>query len=306
MSTSECAGCKQKLPDKQNLKCNHCNKLYDLECANVSVQRFYNTMTPEHKLNWQCQACYCKKPKAGNIHTPIRCRDTNYLDNCNEDRNVTLRKPTQKLEIQQINTRLNKLLEENKTIRNEIIDLNSKIKCIDKIPESESKKIVMFGLEEFHGEPDYSLHRRINEIFYDYFNVDLTGYIEETYRIGRSSTASRPLAIELISKRMTKYLIEHNHYLQGTGYAISEFLDKDKLTHRKNLKNKMYKARSDGLHAVIRNNELFINGKKINLKDDSSNQIALTEIAPSPSLTQTNNDGVSEECNSFRDNRKHV
>ncbi|KAL4703474.1 hypothetical protein ACJJTC_010346 [Scirpophaga incertulas] len=88
--------------------------------------------------------------------------------------------------------------------------------------------------------------------------------------------------------------------------AISEFLDKEKLTHRKNLKNKMYKARSDGLHAVIRNNELFINGKKINLKDDSSNQIALTEIAPSPSLTQTNNDGVSEECNSFRDNRKHV
>lgn len=67
-----CAGCLQKIPNREYLICLLCNDTYDLECANVSIQRFLNTMTREHKQSWKCQICRSKKPKTDNTNTPIR------------------------------------------------------------------------------------------------------------------------------------------------------------------------------------------------------------------------------------------
>lgn len=39
------------------MTCSKCKLSYDLECANVSVQRFYNTMTTNHKSAWKCMIC---------------------------------------------------------------------------------------------------------------------------------------------------------------------------------------------------------------------------------------------------------
>lgn len=53
------------------MKCAHCKTPYDLDCANVSLKRF-NLMTKENKANWKCPECISKKPKVGNLNTPIR------------------------------------------------------------------------------------------------------------------------------------------------------------------------------------------------------------------------------------------
>ncbi|XP_053603583.1 uncharacterized protein LOC128671267 [Plodia interpunctella] len=67
-----CAGCQNLITDKEYLICFLCRKQYDLICANVSQQRFYNTLTGEHRLSWQCVCCVSKKPKSDNTNTPVR------------------------------------------------------------------------------------------------------------------------------------------------------------------------------------------------------------------------------------------
>lgn len=54
------------------MTCCKCNNCYDLTCANVSEQRYRNTMTPEHKAAWKCVTCISKAPKKDNTNTPVR------------------------------------------------------------------------------------------------------------------------------------------------------------------------------------------------------------------------------------------
>lgn len=71
-SDTICAGCRQKIPDRCFLTCCLCEQSYDIECANVSLVRFTNTMTKQHKLTWKCPLCYSKMAKSNNSNTPVR------------------------------------------------------------------------------------------------------------------------------------------------------------------------------------------------------------------------------------------
>ncbi|KAL4720339.1 hypothetical protein ACJJTC_009072 [Scirpophaga incertulas] len=68
-----CGGCRKKCTTTEHLKCMECAKVYDLDCANVSVQRFRNTMTRDHKTAWKCYECKgdegCAPPNI-NVSTP--------------------------------------------------------------------------------------------------------------------------------------------------------------------------------------------------------------------------------------------
>lgn len=94
-----CAGCRQDIIDRRFLKCSICLQSYYLDCANVSDQRFNNTLTEEHKKSWKCQLCRSKEPKTDNKNTPIRSyyNTEKYETLCNQqtstvDQNVTIRK----------------------------------------------------------------------------------------------------------------------------------------------------------------------------------------------------------------------
>lgn len=67
-----CTACSQPIKSRQFLKCCLCLKLYDIECANVSEKRFYNTMTLEHKNKWECSDCKKRVPKCDIKSTPIK------------------------------------------------------------------------------------------------------------------------------------------------------------------------------------------------------------------------------------------
>lgn len=43
----------------------------NLTCANVSEERYLNTMTPERKAAWKCMACISNMPKKDNTHTSV-------------------------------------------------------------------------------------------------------------------------------------------------------------------------------------------------------------------------------------------
>ncbi|CAK1596566.1 unnamed protein product [Parnassius mnemosyne] len=93
MSTN-CAGCSEILHEREHLTCKYCKKTYDLDCANVTPQRFYNIMSAETKAAWKCQACYCEQPKKNKTNTPIRPREKSPVVNISQiDRdNITLRR----------------------------------------------------------------------------------------------------------------------------------------------------------------------------------------------------------------------
>lgn len=67
-----CAGCKVEFTGSKFMKCRKCSAFYDLDCANVSEQRFRNTLSKEQKSTWLCVECMSKQPKTGNLNTPIR------------------------------------------------------------------------------------------------------------------------------------------------------------------------------------------------------------------------------------------
>lgn len=360
-----CAGCNQTLPKREYLTCMLCADAYDLECANVSSQRFYNTMTNEHKQAWKCQLCICKMPKTGNTNTPVRSQQsvfsssedtnnitqrnkTNHIHNISaledsilstlgdtiqeshmphathntstteirhalerKDSTITMQQFNLLLQqnnksiidaitdtihkeidaaisqfgaqiIQKIDTlnqnqtkieqevrvldkqigaithRLNELQEECKQLQKYIQTYDSKE---TKPHEDSNKTMVLHGLPETYWETENDLTDRITNIFYDILNVDLTGYIEETSRIGRNGP-QRPIKIELISKRKTKQILENTQYFRGTGLALTEHLSKIALQERKLLKIALQNARKTGKHAIIRNNRLIIDGQE--------------------------------------------
>lgn len=140
------------------------------------------------------------------------------------------------------------------------------------------------------------------DLLYEKLDIDLTGYIEETYRLGRKHSKNQPLVIELISKRMAKYVIENKQCLQGTRLYISEFLDENSRSQRK----EMLKARKKGLYAIIRNNQLFIEGKRIEIQKQDLH-IDSTPMQSEQNQTQHYIDKVSDNhTHSFRNPRPTI
>ncbi|KAL4716427.1 hypothetical protein ACJJTC_015855 [Scirpophaga incertulas] len=75
MATKSCSGCLQVIKNRQFLSCCTCGGYYDIQCANVSENRFRNTLTGEHRLNWKCAACISREPRGDNSDTPVRGHD---------------------------------------------------------------------------------------------------------------------------------------------------------------------------------------------------------------------------------------
>ncbi|CAG9790407.1 unnamed protein product [Diatraea saccharalis] len=65
-------GCRRTIEDRRFLYCGGCKQIYDLECADVSEQRFYNTLTKEYREAWRWVLCKSLHPKADNSNTPVR------------------------------------------------------------------------------------------------------------------------------------------------------------------------------------------------------------------------------------------
>lgn len=98
--------------------------------------------------------------------------------------------------------------------------------------ENPNKIIVLYGLNEHKHETEYDLHDRIIKIFFVIVGVDLSGYVEEVGRTGRYGL-SRPVKLELLSKRMTKCIFDDTRNFKNTGLWISAYLDKIGLLQRK-------------------------------------------------------------------------
>lgn len=68
----DCASCNKPLPKGEFMRCSVCKAAYDLDCINLSTQRFYSFFKLDKKRrdNWKCTECANKKPTKSS--TPAR------------------------------------------------------------------------------------------------------------------------------------------------------------------------------------------------------------------------------------------
>ncbi|KAI5646532.1 hypothetical protein NE865_01465 [Phthorimaea operculella] len=200
-------------------------------------------------------------------------------------------------DINRINTKIQQLETENQKLRKEIEEIKAQKPL--KLNEEHNKKIVIYGLNEYYGETEEELHDRVIEAFREILNVNLIGYIESTARIGRKGNR-RPLAVEILSKCMTKYLLENREYFKNTGLAISEYLNEQSIRERKKLLEILKMERKNGNHAIIRDNILYINGKKFVQKPEKEDRHEESINKNLDNTIEKLSDQENEEESSFR------
>ncbi|CAG4962718.1 unnamed protein product [Parnassius apollo] len=72
-NTKLCAGCLNKITNKDFVTCSLCKDIYDTVCANISHQRLM-LLEKDKKEKWICPGCRNKERKGGNSNTPIQSR----------------------------------------------------------------------------------------------------------------------------------------------------------------------------------------------------------------------------------------
>lgn len=208
-----------------------------------------------------------------------------------------------KNQVSTIATTIEKLESENKTLKQEITQIEQQIININRqpqntIPTDNTKKIVIYGLMEYDRETEDYLYERIINAFQDILNVDLSGYIEGLTRIGKLGY-QRTVVVELLSKHITKYLLENATYFKNTGLVISKYLSEESLEQRKRLQEQVRAARKNGHHAVIRNNKLYIDGKVTVAYHDNHHTSPSTEQRVSQINNTTRNSTIFDTSVSY-------
>jgi uncharacterized protein (UPF0335 family) len=174
---------------------------------------------------------------------------------------VTSKQTALQSEIDQFHSKIMALETEQKKLKNEIQNLHNGHKIVTEKPtEDISKRIVLYGLDASQRDNENELYVRIANVFRGILNVNIEGYIESLHRLGKRGNR-RPIVIELISKRMSQYILDNCRAFQGTGLTISRYLDTEGINKRRGLIVLLQEARKQGKNAVIRNNTLVINGK---------------------------------------------
>lgn len=181
---------------------------------------------------------------------------------------------------------------EQKELKEGIEQLNKKIKVIEKQLQKINKpnKIVLYGLyQENYNETEDELFNRVTNVFYEILELDVNPFIEEIRRIGNRGN-KKPIEIELISKRMTRYILKNKHWFKNTGLAVGEYVEGEELEQRNIISRKLKEARRNGQHAYVKNNKLFVNGKEIaistNIEVDNKDQEITTVDLPTQDRMQ--------------------
>lgn len=169
-------------------------------------------------------------------------------------------------EIMTINKKLQNLEKEQQKLSQDIQQLHKLMSATTQKfttnHDGNSKKIVIHGLIEYPQETQDDLLNRVTNLFSEILNIDLYDYIDSIQRIGRRNS-KRPLVIELLSKRMTNYILRNTSYFKQTGISVTEYLTEQCLKDRKIMHEQLRIARENGKYAIIKNNKLIVEGKVI-------------------------------------------
>lgn len=235
----------------------------DEHLEQISLQKFTTLLQENNKLIISSLQTSFQKE----IEKALSKIKTEFKHNFEE---VTIEQKQIKQDLVALNTKImtleqscRSLQSENEKLQQEIrgFQINGSHSSHQTSNGTKEKTIVLHGFAEYYWETNEDITNRVVQIFYDLLNINLTDYIEEIEYIGRKHQ-KRPLKIELLSKRMTKYILENSLYLRRAGFSITEYLSPEALHERRKMRQALQDARLSGQHAIIKNNTLIINGKQ--------------------------------------------
>lgn len=184
-------------------------------------------------------------------------------------------------------------------IQNPIINISEKE---PPYTEEHQKKLVLYGLIEYPHENEYDLLQRISHAFYNILELDINPYIETVSRIGKAGYR-RPIEIELISKRMTNFILQNSHYFQNSGISIKEFISGQTLQQRNHLRKLLREARRNGQRANIRGDKLYINGEPY-IAEESSIDASINQVDNIKNTYRKNNQPNQQQNHIMHKNHK--
>lgn len=150
-----------------------------------------------------------------------------------------------KEDISYLDEKVEKLEMEKNKLQLEIQNLHKNADRLLRTEDDNSKKLVIYGLDEYNSENETELEKRIIYMFRDVMCTDLTGYIEEIKRLGKYGRR-RPILLELLSKRMTKYILSNVKQFRSTGVYVTEFLNGKGLQDKRQAQEKVYSTGKSG------------------------------------------------------------
>lgn len=188
----QCGGCRIAIETRQYLICCICTKHYDLICANVSEQRFHNTLTAEHRARWKCQECRSKEPKTDNSDTPVRGAQPGGLSdslyeagmdlgienvtfrNQRIDRNLNSRPQSPMFSFEEFSEELKQFRDEMRAVRRDMsefksvmLDLKASIECCNERIDDLSERVERLEKKRNDGENVESFESTIAELKMD-------------------------------------------------------------------------------------------------------------------------------------------
>lgn len=210
-----------------------------------------------------------------------------------------------KTDILKIDQKIERLELDNEKLKKQIQEFRKHDH--NKIAADYSKKIVLYGLNEYYRESEHDLHSRIINAFHDILDINIAGYLDEAKRIGKQGQRQqRPVVIEFISRRCTNFILQNAKQFRNTGLAICEYLDEQSLQTRRKLREGLISARKSGHHAIIRKNLLIVDGKIMQTQATTTiNDVTIKSMEPEPAADNTLNTTNASTYN-FRDQARHV
>lgn len=177
----------------------------------------------------------------------------------NEQTAIELEIKEMSQKIEKLQNKWTTLQEDTETLKKKVQEKYSKYEYTGN--NDNEKTFVLHGIVYNYWETEYDLTEKISNIFHEILNTNISGYIEEISFLGKKG-GNRPLKIELISKRMKKYVIGNSDCFKNTGLSVTDYYDTATLKKRWELKQALQTARKNGQHAIIKNNKLIINGRE--------------------------------------------
>lgn len=211
---------------------------------------------------------------------------------------------TLKEEITNIHTQIQELRTENEILKNKLQKQQSEYNNTNNNTNNhknidDSKTIVLYGLNEYQNESETEIEHRIIHAFMDICQINLTGYIEEFKRIGKQGNR-RPIRLELISKRMAKYILSNIRCFRNTGLFVTKFLDSEGLEIRKKQKEQHHTSKTE-TSAINETRRQSTTNRPVNRQTDNP----ATHINYSPQMNtvaerRNNISRTTSHSNSFR------
>lgn len=208
------------------------------------------------------------------------------------DLEETLRSHLEKLNIQELfneqKKKYDQIMEENCKLKDMILKQNRQIEELRR-----KNNIVIFGVSERKEENFQKLEDNILDLGNSTLGVEINKTdLNYVRRIGPSREKKRPIVVSFVSYNTKRRVLQNCYKLKGTSIFITDDLDKEQQSRRKELIQIRANLKQRGINDIkMKNNGLIIEGKFQHF----------TQLTQQPSLHVAAEDDEEEEEEESRD-----